>query len=133
MLVFIASLNFIITRAVPLIQDNENITLIELYPNDIFELKCEFPIMDLLDNTSNKTMQNGSINDKLENGFKLGIFKKDNILIQLHRSVLKLKIANMSDQGIYECGFYDVNRFGNMSYIFQKSWLVRVLGNEIVN
>lgn len=132
-LVFIASLDYILVTAAPIITDNENNTLIELYPNDFLELKCEFPIMNMLDNTSNKTAQNGSIHDNREIGFKLGIFKKDNILIQLHKSVFKFKVANVSDQGIYECGFYDVNRFGNMSYNFQKSWFVRVLGNRIVN
>ena len=120
LLVFIASLNCLVVSAIPLIQESpENMTTFELNPNDLLELECEFPI------AFNNTIKNGSA---LDHSFKLGIFKKDKTVIQLHRPSFKHRIENVSDQGVYECGYFDLNQHGNMIYHYQNSWFVKVLG-----
>ncbi len=97
-----------------------------VYLNDIIELKCKFYS---LKNSSNLFESNNSIaNTSLENNFHLGIFKKDNVLIQLNKSVLKLLILNAHDAGNYECGSYRIDKYGQMNYVILNSWNIKILG-----
>ena len=62
------------------------------------------------------------------NGFDIFIFKKDNVLINLFRSKLKVIVSNQTDQGVYECGYYRFDKYGSLNYEAQNAWTVNITG-----
>jgi len=100
-----------------------------VFLNDLIELKCNFYYFQ---NSSNTNTTNSSIaNPSLETYFRLGIFKKENELIQLNKSVYHLLIKSTDDGGNYECGSYRIDKHGQMNYMVLDSWNIEVLGTYI--
>ena len=61
------------------------------------------------------------------------LFKKNNILIQIQNKSFNLLIRNASDEGLYECGYYYLNRYGEFVYFSNAKWLIKVLNNGKIN
>lgn len=100
-----------------------NITNINVKLNDLLELECDQPAFNnktsiLINKKDNSTM----------NGFDIFIFKKDNVLINLFRSKLKVIVSNQTDQGVYECGYYRFDKYGSLNYEAQNAWTVNITG-----
>ncbi len=85
--------------------------------NDILDLECNQP-------RENKTTILG--NSTGLNGFDIFIFKKDNVLVNLFRTKLRVKISSLADQGVYECGYYRFDKYGTLDYFYQNTWSVNI-------
>lgn len=96
--------------------------------NDLVELKCNLP--NEMKPYSNDSSVNGTKNSPFlpENEFNLWIFKKNNSLIQLKKAILVFRIDDISDSGIYECGYFEIDNYGKMSYVLQSTWDIHVSG-----
>ena len=103
-------------------QDLTNGTLIvkQVFLNDLIELECR------LNEESNESLPMNMTGNKTDS-FAIFVFKKEDILIQLNRPILQLKMQNLTDQGVYECGYYKFDKFGRMSYILKTTWNIQVL------
>jgi len=100
-----------------------------VYLNDLIELKCNFYYFQNSSNTS--TTNNSIAKPSLGTYFRLGIFKKENELIQLNKSVYHLLIKSPDDGGNYECGSYRIDKHGQMTYMVLDSWDIEVQGKNI--
>ena len=96
---------------------NQTITRKEVKLNDIINLECSQNVK-VINNMTNSTL----------NGFDIFIFKKDSNLVSLFKNNMKIKIENLTDAGLYECGFYRFDKHGSLDYIYLKSWLIRIIG-----
>lgn len=108
------------------------ITLIA-FLNDKIRLDCS---IEYNKTSLNQTAHNIEINNSSNNNHKalnvnFLLFKKDNILIQLNKNHLNLIITNKSDQGVYECGSYYLNKYGHFNYYLNSKWYIQVLGKSI--
>ena len=103
-------------------QDLTNGTLIvkQVLLNDLIELECQ------LNEGSNESLSMNMTGNKSDS-FAIFVFKKEDILIQLNKPIIQLKMQNLTDQGIYECGYYKFDKFGRMSYILKTTWNIQVL------
>ena len=93
------------------------------YKNDKIELDCS--LHNFSTSFGNETVQNSSDVD-----LNLVLFKKDNILIQIKNSSIKLQIKNSSDEGLYECGYYHLYRYGEFIYFANAKWLVKIINGK---
>jgi hypothetical protein len=80
---------------------------------------------------SSSLLNNQSLNDSLnDDEIKtenlISIFKKNQLVFKMHATSLKLTINNSSDQGLYECGHYLIDKFGVISYEARKLWHVKI-------
>jgi hypothetical protein len=66
--------------------------------------------------------------------YSLHIFKKDELLYQLHSDQLSLRVDNDRDEGTYECGYYDLDKFGRLNYVVKKMWELKIhIPKQVVN
>lgn len=69
---------------------------------------------------SNETISNKSLDNLIF------MFKKNKLVIKMHSPVLKVNFVNMSDQGVYECGYFEIDKYGIINYSTQKVWDIRI-------
>jgi hypothetical protein len=91
-------------------------TLIQANFNDIIELNCNSML-----NQSNKSTQ-------FTEEKRLFMFKKNSLLFEYNQNKVSFRINNSSDLGMYECGFYEFDKFGVSIYKVQRLWKVQLIG-----
>ncbi len=99
--------------------------------NDVIEMDCGGSLTATSTSpttltTKQNQIENLTLLNETLNGFDIFIFKKDNVLINLFRVKLRIKLTNLTDQGVYECGFYRFDKYGSLNYVAQKSWLIKI-------
>ena len=101
------------------------------YKNDRIELDCSSS--DQNNSPTNLSIFDSEIVHNSSELINLNIilFKKNNILIQIQNKSFNLLIRNASDEGLYECGYYYLNRYGEFIYFSNAKWFVKVLNNGI--
>ena len=99
--------------------------------NDVIEMDCgTLTATTITATTKSNQIANLTLLNETLNGFDIFIFKKDNVLINLFRVKLRLKLTNLTDQGVYECGYYRFDKYGSLNYVAQKSWLINITGKS---
>ena len=101
--------------------------------NDLVELQCNFLAKDAINlHTNDSYVYETTKNESFlpENEFNLFIFKKNDSLVQLKKATLIFQVRNVSDSGVYECGYYEIDNYGKMSYVLENIWDIRVLGTK---
>ena len=95
--------------------------------NEVIELDCSSSgsATSTTRTISPSQMANKSLNESLTS-YDIFIFKKDNVLINLFRTKLRLKLSNLTDQGVYECGFYRFDKYGSLDYVTQQTWIINI-------
>ena len=124
--------------------EKDNMTLVYVSYQDDVELNC---IIDFYNssNSENETniihageletnatifIESSEIASNNPQEWRLIIFKKDNILVQLQKSVYSILIDSKKDGGMYECGFYYMDIFGNIKYNTTMTWFIEVISKS---
>jgi len=97
---------------------NKTIIKKDVNINDIINLECKGQNTQVISNMTNSTLSR----------FDIFIFKKDSNLISLFKNSMKIKIENLTDAGLYECGIYRFDKHGELDYIYLSSWLIKITG-----
>ena len=110
----------------------ETMTILS-YKNDRIELDCSSYDQNI--SITNLSIFDSEIVHNSSELLNLNIilFKKNNILIQIQNKSFNLLIRNASDEGLYECGYYYLNRYGEFVYFSNAKWLIKVLNNGKIN
>lgn len=99
------------------------------YKNDSIELDCT-PCDKNISTTNLSSFDSETVYNTSELlNFNIVLFKKNNILVQIQNSSFTLVIRNATDEGLYECGYYYMNRYGEFIYFSNAKWLIKVLNN----
>jgi len=98
-------------------QQQTRATLVSVNFNDLIELNCNSP----LNQSTNQTTQ---FNEEK----RLFMFKKNSLLFEYNQNKVSFRIKNSSELGMYECGFYEFDKFGVSIYKVQKLWRVQLIG-----
>jgi hypothetical protein len=54
------------------------------------------------------------------------IFKKNKLVFKKLSPKLLLNVSSAKDEGVYECGYYEIDQFGMINYSTQKVWDIRI-------
>jgi hypothetical protein len=101
---------------VNLTQQLSRATLVQANLNDFIELNCNSAL-----NQTNKSTH-------LTEEKRLFMFKKNSLLFEYNQNKVSFRINNSSDLGVYECGFYEFDKFGVSIYKVQRLWKVQLIG-----
>ena len=95
------------------------VALVRANFNDLIELNCNWP----LNQSTNQSTQ-------LSEEKRLFMFKKNSLLFEYNQNKVSFRIKNSSDLGMYECGFYEFDKFGVSIYKVQRLWRVQLIGKS---
>lgn len=56
------------------------------------------------------------------NSYVLVMFKKDGLVVQVSNPKMRVEALGAQNEGTYECGHHQLDKFGKLNYVFQKAW-----------
>jgi hypothetical protein len=101
---------------------------IKVRPNRTLELDCtEFLSRHAQANQTSRLEQRDQLHsvDNL-----IFIFKKNKLVFKKLSPKLRLNVSSGQDEGVYECGYYEIDQFGTINYSTQKVWDIRIDRNS---
>jgi hypothetical protein len=100
-----------------LVNTTQQPTMIRVNFNDLIELNCNAPL-------NQSTNQSHQLSDEQ----RLFMFKRNSLLFEYNQNKVSFRVKNSSDLGMYECGFYEFDKFGVSIYKVQRLWRVQLIG-----